>query len=220
MTESTRGPNLPSLAIISLGLTLAGLVSVAASSGAAIPSPYSPTSSVLDFYRANSLAVTLSATLLFGSAIPLGIYSATAYARQQRLGVRVPGPAIGFFGGTTAAIMLLVSAAVTWVLGRPELHSGPSLVLALAFLAFITGGVGFVVGTGLLIAGLAVPGVILRTMPMWFGWVGLVLAAISEVSFLSLAIEPLQALIPLGRFGGLLWLIVAGFVLPKREVRA
>jgi hypothetical protein len=220
MTEPTRGPNLPTLAIVSLGLTLAGLVIVAALSGTTIPSPFSSTATVVDFYRGNALAVTLSATLLVGSAVPLGIYSATAYARQQRLGVRVPGPAIGYFGGTAAAIMLLASACVTWALGRPELHGSPTVIHALAFLAFATGGVGFVVGVGLLIAGLAVPAVILHTMPAWFGWVGLVLAGISELSFLSLAVDPLQALIPIGRFGGLLWLIVAGFLLPKREVRA
>ncbi|QNE37783.1 hypothetical protein F1C12_16645 [Leifsonia shinshuensis] len=159
--------------------------------------------------------------LQFGSAVPLGIYAATAFARLQRLGVRVPGPAIGFAGGLTASILLMVSAFGSYLLSRPELTSDPRLALAFSFLAFLAGGVGYVVGLGLLIAGMAVPGVILGLFPRWLAWAGLVVAALSELSFLSLAVEPLQFLLPIGRFAGMAWLIAAGFLLPqdRRDVR-
>ncbi|MDR7083769.1 hypothetical protein J2X01_003069, partial [Arthrobacter ginsengisoli] len=51
-------------------------------------------------------------------------------------------------------------------------------------------------------------------------WTGLVIAALSELSFLSMAIEPIQFLLPIGRFGGLLWLIAVGFLLPQNRAAA
>jgi len=41
-----------------------------------------------------------------------------------------------------------------------------------------------------------------------------VIAALSELSFLAMTIEPVQFLLPVGRFGGLLWLVGTGFLLP------
>jgi hypothetical protein len=134
--------------------------------------------------------------------------------------VRVPGPGIGFFGGITASILLMVSALGSYVLSRPDVSSDPTVALALTYFTFITGGVGFVTGMGLLVAGIAVPSLILHFVPRWLAWTGLVIAALAELSFLSMAIEPLQFLLPIGRFGGLLWLIAVGFLLPndRREV--
>jgi hypothetical protein len=91
----------------------------------------------------------------------------------------------------------------------------PALVHAFAYLTYALGGVGFVGGIGLLIAGAAVPSLILRLTPRWFAWVGLVIAAISELSFFALIWSPASVGLPIGRFAGLLWLIVAGFLLPR-----
>ena len=203
---STRsgGPNPGILAAVSLGLTIAALLSSAIlTNGQAYVSPFSP-----------------AGLVEFGSAVPLGIFAATVYARQLRLGVRVPGPAIGFFGGIAASVFLMLSAAVGWVLSRPEITTDVPLTHALSFLAFITGGVAYVVGLGLLVAGIAVPALILRFVPRWLAWAGLVIAALSELSFLSMVIEPLQFLLPVGRFGGLLWLVAVGFLLPRSRAAA
>ena len=75
-------------------------------------------------------------------------------------------------------------------------------------------------GLGLLVAGIAVPSLILGFLPRWLAWAGLVIAAISELSFLSMVLEPLQVLLPVSRFGGLVWLIAAGFLLPNRRAAA
>jgi hypothetical protein len=204
-----------------LVIFLASLITSAIlSGGQTFVSPYAPTEQVAAFFQQNVAAARVGGMLQFGSAVPLGIYAATVYARQLRLGVRVPGPAISFFGGISAAIFLMLSGSVTWLLSRPEITTDVTLTHALAFLAFITGGVGFVVGIGLLMAGVAVPALILGFMPRWLAWTGLVIAALSEVSFLSMAIEPLQFLLPLGRFGGLLWLVAAGFLLPRTRAAA
>ncbi|XAS69117.1 hypothetical protein V3C33_07630 [Micrococcaceae bacterium Sec5.7] len=215
------GPNPGILAVVSLGLTVAGLVTSAVMTGGqTFVSPFSAAAQVAAYFQENPDAVRLASTIQFGSAVPLGIYAATVYARQLRLGVRVPGPAIGFFGGMTAAVFLMLSALVGWLLSRPEITTDVTLTHALSFLAFIAGGVGYVVGMGLLIAGIAVPALILGLVPRWLAWTGLVIAALSELSFLSMAIEPVQFLLPIGRFGGLLWLVAAGFLLPQNRAAA
>ena len=220
--RSSGGPPLGVLAIVHAALFVAALlVGMLLAGGTAFVSPFEGAAAVTAHAQHDWAAIRVGAMLQFGSAVPLGIYAATAFARLQRLGVRVPGPAIGFAGGLTASLLLMVSALCGYVLSRPELAGDARLALAIAFLSFATGGVGYVTGLGLLIAGMAVPGVILGLLPRWLGWAGLVIAALSELSFLSLAIEPLQFLLPIGRFGGMLWLIVAGFLLPidRREVR-
>ena len=220
--RGSGGPPLGILAIVHAGLfLLALLVGVLLSGTGAFLSPFAGADAVAAHAHSDWAAIRVGAMLQFGSAVPLGIYAATAFARLQRLGVRVPGPAIGFAGGLTASIMLMVSALGSYLLSRPELTADPHLALAFSFLAFAAGGVGYVVGLGLLIAGMAVPGLILGLLPRWLAWVGLVVAALSELSFLSLAVEPLQFLLPVGRFVGMAWLIAAGFLLPldRREVR-
>ncbi|MGA7205556.1 MAG: hypothetical protein WBX27_13100 [Specibacter sp.] len=217
----TGGPHPGILAAVNLGIFLLSLaIGALLTGGRVFVSPFAQPADVARFYQQNAGAVRLSGMLQFGSAVPLGIFAATVYARQLRLGVRVPGPAIGFFGGIAAAMFLMLSGLVTWVLGQPTVSSNVPVAQALAFLGFAAGGVGFVVGLGLLVAGLAVPALILGFVPRWLAWTGLVLAALSELSFLSLAVEPLQFLLPIGRFGGMLWLVAVGFLLPVARAAA
>jgi hypothetical protein len=220
-TRAVGGPNPGILGLVSLGLLVGSLVSMEILSGdGTITSPFGTTADVSSYFVEHGFAVRFAAMLQLGSAIPLGIYAATVYARQQRLGIRVPGPSIGLFGGTAAAILLAVSATITWTQGQPEVSAQPELTHALAFLSFATGGFAHVLGLGLLVAGIAVPGMLLRLLPVPLTVIGLVIAGIAELSFLTMVIEPLQFLIPIGRFGSLVWLIVAGFMLPKtRHVR-
>lgn len=194
------------------------------SGGGTITSPFGDTETVAGFFADHGFAARFASMLQLGSSIPLGIYAATIYARQQRLGIRVPGPGIGLFGGTAAAILLAVSAIITWTQSQPVVSADHALTHALAYVSFAAGGFAHVLGLGLLVAGIAVPALLLRLMPGWFAWVGLVIAVLAELSFLTMVIEPLQFLIPIGRFGSLIWLIIAGFLLPKtrhtQEARA
>lgn len=77
------------------------------------------------------------------------------------------------------------------------------------------GGVGFVGGMGLLIAGIAISALILHLTPRWIAWGGLVLATLAEISFLTLVVPELAIPLPIGRFLGLVWLLVIGFLLPR-----
>lgn len=213
-----NGPHPGALVLVSLALTVASLAATALlADGSVYVSPFASTAEIGDHYREHGAAAQVGATLLFGSAVPLGIAAATFSTRLTRLGARVPGPSIGLFGGFAASVLLMLSALVGWTLGRPELGGDPGVLRALAFLAFLTGGTGYVVGLGLLLAGIAVPALVLRLVPRWLGWAGLVLAALAELSFLSLLLEPLQLLLPVGRFGGLVWLVAAGFALPRHR---
>src|SRR6476469_8574336 len=120
---STRsgGPNPGILAAVSLGLTIGALLgSAILTNGQTYVSPFSPAGQVAAYFHGNPGAVRLASLFQFGSAVPLGIFAATVYARQLRLGVRVPGPAIGFFGGITAAVFLMLAGLITWLLGRLE----------------------------------------------------------------------------------------------------
>jgi hypothetical protein len=134
--------------------------------------------------------------------------------------VRVPGPVISLVGGILAAVSLLVSSFATYVESRPEITEA-QVVHALAFLSFVAGGPGYVVGLGLLIAGIAVPAFVLRLVPRWLAGTGLALAVLAELTWLSLLLQPVQYLLPVGRFVGGIWIIAAGFVLPRsRHKRA
>ena len=214
--SASGGPHPGFLGLASLGLLIGSLVSMAIlSGGGTITSPFGDTDTVAGFFADHGFAVRFSSMLQLGSAIPLGIYAATVYTRQQRLGIRVPGPSIGLFGGTAAAVLLAVSAIVTWTQSQSVVSADPGLTHALSYISFASGGFAHVLGLGLLVAGIAVPLLLLRLVPAWFAWAGLVLAVLAELSFLSMVLEPLQFLIPVGRFGSLIWLVAAGFLLPR-----
>lgn len=58
-------------------------------------SPFSTATQVAAYYRGNPDAVRLANMIQLGSAVPLGIFAATVYARQLRLGVRFLSPESG-----------------------------------------------------------------------------------------------------------------------------
>jgi len=55
----------------------------------------------------------------------------------------------------------------------------------------------------------------MRLLPRWLVGGGLLLAAFGELSWLSMVFPKLLFFIPLTRFPGFLWLIAAGFLLPR-----
>jgi hypothetical protein len=215
-TRRPDGPHPGVLALVSFVLMLTGLVVAALMSGGdTLASPFTSTAQVVAHVRDHHEAVRVAAFFQFGSAVPLAIFAATVYARQLRLGIRVPGPVISLVGGILAAASLLVASFATYVESMPEVTVEGPLLHALAFLAFVAGGPGYVVGLGLLVAGIAVPTFILRLAPRWLAGTGLALALLAELTWLGLLVEPLRHLLPVGRFLGGAWLIAIGFALPR-----
>lgn len=190
-------------------------VGAAAAHGAAFVNPWSGGSVTAIATYAG--AVRWTAVLQLGSAVPLAIYACTASARLHRLGVRAPGATIALGGGLWSALMLALSAMTTFALTWPA-SSTESAGMLRAF-AFATGGVGMVVGLGLLLAGISVPALVVGLLPRPVATLGLVLAVVSELTFLALAVEPMSYLLPVGRFVGIAWLVAAGFWLPIQRQR-
>jgi hypothetical protein len=209
-----EGPHAGVVGAVSTGLFIASLAVVAIlGGGQALSSSF--VDGYSDFLAHHGLAARASAMLQLGSSVPLGIYAAIMYARLRRLGIRVPGPAIALYGGVTASVMLAGSALVAWTAAQSAVAAQLNLVHALGLLAFASGGVAHLLGLGLLVAGIAVPALVLRLLPAPLSWAGLVIAAVCEISVLSMVVEPLQMLIPVARFTALAWIIAAGFLIPS-----
>jgi hypothetical protein len=154
----------------------------------------------------------LSGLFVFGTALPLLIWSATAYRRLHRLGVTAPGSAIAYGGGLLAAASLALSGLLTWTTAQTT--DSADTVHALTALGFATGGPGFVVPFAMLIAGIAVPGLLLRILPSALAWTGLIIAALGSLATFALLTPTLDVLLPIGRFAGLIWLLIVSVKLP------
>ena len=81
-----------------------------------------------------------------------------------------PGATIALAGGVLASAGPGLIESDGWTLSRPEVTSDAALVRALYYLVFLTGGPAHVVILGLLIAGIAVPGLILGLLPQPLAW--------------------------------------------------
>jgi hypothetical protein len=219
-TEAHRSPSLLWLAVIYVSLFLASLVvSAVMTDGARYPSPFQSGESISRYFNMHSGALRLSSFLQFGAAIPLGLYSATVSSRLRFLGIDAAGTTIAQFGGFTASAFLALSGLISWVLSQPDMSSTVVSTRTLELLSFATGGPGHIVTLGLLLAGVSVPGLILKLLPRWVAILGLLLAFTCELSTFSLIFYPAALLLPIGRFGSLVWLVATGSSLPKGRTR-
>jgi hypothetical protein len=211
-----RGPSLGALGIVFVALFAASLVvATAMTGGARFPRPYDPVPLARDYFTQHADAVRIAAFLQFGSAIPLGLFTATVTSRLRFLGMRVAGVDIALFGGFAASIFLALSAMTGWVLSQPGVPTEAGALRTLQLLGFITGGAGHVATLGLLLAGVSVPAAFARLLPRWLVWLGLIVAALAELSTLSLILPMTAILLPLARFPAFIWLIGAGFSMPN-----
>lgn len=210
------GPPLGIVATAFVLLFLAGLYPVTTFNGKPVfPAPYEPLNVIMAFFEARPSAVLLCAALHFGAAIPLGIFTATIVSRLRFLGVRAAGADIALFGGFMTAFTMIVSSSVLWAMTYPGVSQSSAVLQALFRIQFALGGPGFSVPLGLLIAGVSFTAGFARLLPKWVAIFGVAIAAIGELSWLEILLPKLLFLIPLTRFPGFVWLIVAGFSLPN-----
>jgi len=223
-----RGPHPGALAIIYTLLFNLGLYFVVSfrppeqltASATAVrpyfPGPWESAQTIVAYFQNHSHSVLLCAFLQFGAAIPLGIFAATMVSRLRFVGVRASGAHIALFGVFMASLNVAISALLLWVMAYPGIADERSVVRTLYYIVFAVGGVGFSVPMGLLIAGISIPGLMMKLLPKWLDIFGLTLGVIGELSFFSLVIPSAVFLIPLTRFPSFVWLIFAGFKLPRR----
>jgi len=172
--------------------------------------------SVLSYDRAHHDALLVAGCLGFAASIPLAIWTATIYRRLRTdLGIVAPGALISLAGGLLAVVALGLTGLITWTTSQMATADDAALAGAVRDLSFATGSAGFVAPLGLLIAGIAVPSLILRLLPEPLAWAGLAVAALSEISTFALLTSALDFTFPIGRFLGLVWLIAASITLPK-----
>ena len=182
-----QSPPLMMLGIIYALLFNAGLLAVSPlfASGS-FPVPSSSAEQIVSFFRANGRQIAITSALQFGSAIPLGLFTATVANRLRFLRIRAAGVNIALFGGWTTAALMLVATSVMWATASVANVASDDFLLALYRLQMALGGPGFSVPFGLLLAGIAVTGGLSRSLPKWFAILGVVLAVIGELSWLFL----------------------------------
>jgi hypothetical protein len=232
--QSHAGPPLLLLASVYVALFAASIaIPAVIRHGASYVNPYDTTEHIQRFFAESPLAVRVGGFFIFGSAVPLGLFSATIVSRLRFLGVRAAGTYIALFGGFMAPAALVVCGLLIWVLSIPEVAGSVSAVRAIHFLSFLTGGVAFAVGFGLLAAGVSVTSLFTKLLSRGTAIFGLIIAAAGEFSTLSLLTNSPSALVPLGgavawfpnpafllpvtRFGGFIWLFTVALTLPKKR---
>lgn len=205
-----------------LAYVLLAVVGVVAPPILAGVAAYSSDADLLDFYTDHQSAAHLLALCLLASAVPLLVFTAIASHRILHLGFDVPGRVIALAGGTVAAAMLALSGLTTLALTQPDVANSEAAVRALNALGFAAGGPGFVVFSGLLVAGISIPALLGRLMPAWIGWFGLGIALVCEAAILAAATDALDPLLPVGRFGTMIWMLATAITLAKdtREPRS
>jgi hypothetical protein len=215
-TSPFAGPPLLAVVLVHILLFVASLVSAALlRHGAPFVTPYGDAEAVRTFFADNPLAVKVSAFFFLGSAVPLGIFTATIVSRLRYLGVRAAGTNIALFGGFGTTGLLVLSSLTTWVLSLPDIASSAVATRALYFFSFLFGGAAFAVMFGLLAAGVSVTAYFARLVPRWLLIIGMIVAIAGELSALSLIAYPATFFIPITRFGGFIWLILIAANLPK-----
>jgi hypothetical protein len=212
-----RGPSLLLLAAVHVLIFVAGLVASLAlpHGGASFVTPFAPAEEVRLFFAQGPMAARVGSFLLFGSAVPFGIFAVTTVSRLRFLGVRAAGTNIALLGGLAATFALLLSGMAGWILSVPDVSVSAPLVKALYYLSFLTGGVFYAVGFGLLAAGVSVTSYFMGLVPRWLAILGIVLALTGELSWLSLVIFPANYFIPITRYGGFVWMFLAAVALTK-----
>lgn len=201
-------------AIAYVVLAVIGIIVPPAVAGVAA---YSSDADLLTFYTRHQGAAHLLAFFVLASAVPFIVFTAIASHRVLQAGLDVPGRLIAVVGGTAAAGMLALSGLATLALTQSGVADDNATIRALNALSFAAGGPGFVVFSGLLLAGISIPTLVGKLVPGWIGWFGLVIAAICELASLSAATDVLDPLLPIGRFGTMIWMLATAIVLTVRS---
>lgn len=213
-TPRFRGPSLILLATVHIAIFATGLVAGAMlRHGAAFVTPFAPAEALRLFAAQNPTSVRVSNFFLFGSGVPFGIFAVTTVSRLRFMRVRAAGTNIALFGGLAAAMALFLSGLAGWVMSVPEVSTSAPVVKAIVFLNFLFGGVFYAVGFGLLAAGVSVTSYFMRLLPRWLVALGMLIALTGELSSFSLIAYPANFFIPITRYVGFIWMLLAAVAL-------
>ncbi len=164
------------------------------------PQPTASAAEVLQYGQTHPTAIMLGAVLLAAATAPL-VWSAAVLQRRLRT-------AIPLIGGVSAGAALIASAVFGW-LGASA--TGAARARDLADLAFMSGGVAFAVTFAVLIAGVTAAGMRTGTLPRAVTWTGLAIAVAGLLAVFTPMAAGFGYLLPVVRFGGLIWLVSVAF---------
>ena len=182
--------------------------------GARIPNPFGNDSELRIFFLIASSAVRVSDYLQLASALCLAVLSPLLGERLPSMSRRSSPSWLIIAGGLGAAIMLCLSALFSWAIVSPGATDlGPALH-AFQFIPFLLGGPAWAGFFAIFLTGIsmATRGV----LPRWLIGTGLFLACVSALAtpvLLSIVFSPC---LPIARFLGFVWLIVASIYLERR----
>lgn len=217
--ERHAGPNLGVVATIYVVLFLVGLTFVTVFvTRPSFPPPDAGSAAIVRYFQIRPENVRISTFITFGSIIFLGIFAAGIVSRFRFLGVRSAWVDITFFAGLATAFAQTMSLLGEWALTWPGIAPNPPATLALYYLLYGLGGPGFSVPMGLFVGCICWIGVRTQLLPGWIVWPGFVISIVGLVSWLNFLLPTISYLpmtIPLTRFPSFLWLIAAGFALPR-----
>ena len=168
------------------------------------------------FFAQNTSATRISSFFLFGSAVPFGLFALTTVSWLRFLKVRAAGVNIAFFGALTATFALILSGLSGWR-SLPDIAASAPLAKAVYFFSFLSGGVAYAVGFGLLAAGVSVTSYFTRLLPRWLVVLGMIVAVAGECSSLSLVAYPANFLIPITRYLGFIWMLLVAVKLTRNR---
>lgn len=206
-----RGPNLLLLTVIYLGLLLAG----GSRLSAALAIPHDSAEKAVAYMAKYGWSIQLGSFFELASAIPLGIFIATAVSRLRFLGIRTAGESIAFLGGIGATVMLILSALANWSLTRPGIAEATGAAAALRAISFAAAGPAFVVLLGFFIAGVSLGAGLDKALPRWIMWLGIGISIACELATLTVLNFKAGYFIPVGRFVSIVWMIGVALKLPS-----
>jgi hypothetical protein len=183
--------------------------------------PWSSDANLVGYFAHHRGAARLDAFLVTGSSVPFAIVVAITVSRLRTLGFEVPGRMIALVGGAAAATLLAISGLITFAVADATAPVSPDVVRVFQALLTALGGPGFVMFEGLFVAGVAIIGLLGGALSVRLAWFGVGVAAVSELASLSIALSALNFLLPIGRFGSLIFILILAFALPasRRDPR-
>lgn len=197
------------VALFIWGLILGGVLS-----SAPFPMPWAPAPEVARYYDENRTVILASGLLQILSSLALLVFVVHVAAFVKRTaGGRGALPGLISGGGVLAAVLLLASAILSFVLALTAGGLGLDLVGTLRQMNFLTGGTLHVASLGLFVGATSVAARRTKALPRWISWLGIVAAALAILSLASLFLFQATILIPLGRLLSFVWCIGVGVVL-------
>lgn len=185
-----------------------------------LPLPSAPGAEVARYFTESRTAVLVLGLFQALSAVSLFVFVAPVAAFVRRIaGEKRALPWLTSGGGAVAAVFLLVSVLLGWVLALTAAGLGLDLVGTLRDLNFLSGGAAHVASLGLFVGAASIAASRARALPRWILWLGIVAAALSILSLASLVWFPATILLPLGRLLSLVWSIAVGLVLALGKQR-